>query len=146
MRHVRQESRLDFVGTTQVIRALVQLRVQRDDAAVRVLQLAVEPHQLLLPCIEIVERPEELLILLLDLLDRARRSLGRERFGELRDVLGGEERESARQEFLQRDDRPCRARFDREMIHEPPCADDAEAHTGARSIPPREDLGELRNA
>ena len=41
--HVRQEPRLQLVGAAQVVGALVELGVQRDDAAVGVLQLLVEP-------------------------------------------------------------------------------------------------------
>ena len=46
--HVGQEARLHLVGAAQVGRLLVELGVERDDAAVGVLQLAVEPLELVL--------------------------------------------------------------------------------------------------
>ena len=54
--HVRQEARLHLVGAAQVVGLLVELRVQRDDAAIRVLELAIEPRELLLPFARIRER------------------------------------------------------------------------------------------
>ena len=43
--HVGQEARLQLVGAAQVVGLLVELGVQRDHAAVGVLQLAVEPRR-----------------------------------------------------------------------------------------------------
>jgi hypothetical protein len=56
MAHVRQEARFHLVGAPQVVGLLVELGVQRDDAAVRVLELAIEPRELLLPIARVGER------------------------------------------------------------------------------------------
>ena len=69
-RHVGEKARLELVGSSQVIRLLVELGVQRDHAAVGVLQLAVERAQLLLPPAQLVERAQQLLVLSLDLVER----------------------------------------------------------------------------
>ena len=74
--HVREEARLHLVGAPQVIRLLVELRVERDDAAVRVLELAVEALELLLAAPELVERAQQLLVLALDLLEGVRAAPG----------------------------------------------------------------------
>ena len=81
--HVREEARLQLVGAAEVIRLLVELRVERDDAAIGVFELAVEVHQLLLLALQVVERAQQRLVLLLDLLDQAGRLLARDRLGDL---------------------------------------------------------------
>jgi hypothetical protein len=75
--HVRQKARLELVGAPQRVRLLVELGVERDDAAVGVLELGVEAGQVLLALAELLERADQLLVLLADLLDRTlRRGLG----------------------------------------------------------------------
>ena len=66
MRHVREEARLQLVGAAEMIGFFVELRVERDDAAVRVLELPIEVHELLLLPLKLVERAQQLLVLLLD--------------------------------------------------------------------------------
>ena len=63
--HVREEARLHLVRAPQVLGLLVELGVQRDHAAVGVLELAVQPRQLVLPLPQLVERAQQLLVLLL---------------------------------------------------------------------------------
>ena len=66
--HVRQEARLQLVGAPQVIGLLVELGVERDDAAVGVLQLAVEARPAPPGAARSsLERAEQLLVLLADL-------------------------------------------------------------------------------
>ena len=61
-----------------MIGLFVELGVQRDDAAVRVLELTVEAQQLVLPRAQLVEGPEQLLVLQLDFFDGpARREVRR---------------------------------------------------------------------
>ena len=79
MGHVRQETRLQIVGAPQVIGPLLELGVQRHDAAVGVLELAVDPLEFLLPAAQLVERPKQFLILLLDFFDAARRAVAARR-------------------------------------------------------------------
>ena len=83
--HVREEARLQLVGAAQVIGSLVELGVERDDAAVGVFELAIEAHELLLLALQLVERAQQLLVLLLDLFDqvaaRPRRDGGRDLVG-----------------------------------------------------------------
>ena len=62
--HVRQELRFQFVRTTQMVGALVQLGVQRDHAAIGVLQFLIEPFQLLLARFQLIQLHHDLLILL----------------------------------------------------------------------------------
>ena len=68
--HVREEARLHFVGAAQVVRFLVEFRVQRDDAAVRVLELAVQLRQLFLALAQFGQRAQQFAVLLLHLLER----------------------------------------------------------------------------
>jgi hypothetical protein len=44
--HVGQEAGLGLVGPPQVIRLLIQLRIQGNDAAIGIFELAVEVQQL----------------------------------------------------------------------------------------------------
>ena len=67
MAHVGQEPGLHLVRAPQVLGLLVQLRVEGHDPAVRVLQLGVHAHQILLAPAEVVEDVQQLLVLLLHL-------------------------------------------------------------------------------
>ena len=60
---MRQEFRLQLVRAAQVVGALVQLGIQRDDAAVGVLQFLVEPLQVLLARPQLIHLQQNLLIL-----------------------------------------------------------------------------------
>ena len=91
MGHVREEARLQLVGAAEVIRLFVELGVERDDAAVGVLELAIEVHELLLLALQFVERAQQLLVLALDLFDQAGRLLAGERLGDLPGPLRGDE-------------------------------------------------------
>jgi hypothetical protein len=53
-----------------MIRLLVELRVQRDDAAVGVFQFPVQPREFLLFSLQFVERAKEFLVLQLYLFDQ----------------------------------------------------------------------------
>ena len=99
--HVREEARLQLVGAAEMIRLLVELGVERDDAAVGVLELAIEVHELLLLALQIVERAEQRLVLLLDLFDQAGGLLARERLGDLPGPSDGDERMARREELLE---------------------------------------------
>jgi hypothetical protein len=44
--HVREEARLQLVGAAEVIGLLVELGVERDDAAVRVFELSIQRPEL----------------------------------------------------------------------------------------------------
>ena len=138
MRHVREEPRLQLVGAAQVIGAFVELRIQRDDAAVRVLELAVDALQLLLPRPQLVERAQQLLILLLHLLDRPSGRLGKELSGQSIEPLRRQQRRAPREHLLDTNRRAVRPRLDVERIHQPPGADQTETHAGWRSILPRQ--------
>ena len=71
--HVRQEARLHLVGAPQVVGLLVELGVERDHAAVGVLELAVERARARPAAARSsLERAQQLLVLLLQLLDRRR--------------------------------------------------------------------------
>ena len=66
---MREEFRFQLVRATQVIGALVQLGVQRDDAAIGVLELLIEPLQVLLARSQLVHLQQNLLVLSSDFLD-----------------------------------------------------------------------------
>ena len=131
MAHVGEESGLHLVGATQVVGLLVQLRVERHHAAVGVLQLAVEPAQLLLAGTQLFQRPQQLLVLLLDLLDGRARTLPGQGGDELVHPLLGDGRNVTRQDLGQRDDRSLtRSRRDDEVVHQATSAQDADPHPG----------------
>ncbi len=128
--HVREEPRLQFVGPAEMVRLLVELRIQRHDAAVRVLELAIEVHQLLLLGLQLVERAQELAVLMLQLLEDAGGPLLRERVDNLPGPIGGGPRQVVRQELVKKD-RGTRGRgLDGEVVHQAARADDAKAHPG----------------
>ena len=138
MRHVREEARLQLVGAAQVVGPFVELRIQRHDAAVRVLELAVDPLELLLPRAQFVERAQQLLILLLHLLDRPGGRLGKELSGQSVERLRRQQRRAPREHLLDTDRGAVLPRLDVERIHQPPGADETETHAGWRSILPRQ--------
>ena len=85
-----------------MVRPLVELRVQRDDAAVGVLQLAVDALQLFLPVRTALERPQQLLVLLADFGERAGRPFRRERRGHARQIVCATNDGARRQQLLER--------------------------------------------
>ncbi len=126
---------------------VVQLRVERHHAAVRVLQLGVEPHQLVLPPAQLLEHPQQLLVLLLHLLHGVAWRLLRQRIG---DPGGGSRRHhvgAPRHELSQDHARAAaRRRVDVERVHEALGADDAEAHARGGLVPAAQDRVELGDA
>ena len=82
--HVRQELRLQLVRATQMIGALVQLGIQRDDAAVGVLQFLIEPLQVLLARLQLLELQQDLLVLPADFLHGIGRTIRRQRVHDAR--------------------------------------------------------------
>ena len=128
--HVRQESRLQFVGAAKVIRFLVQFGVQRDDTAIGVFQFPVQPREFLLLSLQFVERAKQFLILQLNLLDQAFRTPLFHRLEDLFDVLAGDQWHAGRQTFFQHDACAALVGLDLETIHQAACANDPHPHTG----------------
>ena len=77
-----EETGFRFARTLQLLGPLVELCVQRDDAPVRFLELAVELRKLLLPRVDFVQRAHELLVLELKLADRPLDDFPGERVGD----------------------------------------------------------------
>ncbi len=146
VRHVGQEPRFEVVGAPQVIGLLVQLGVERDHAAVGVLQLAIEVRELLVLPLQFVERAEQRLVLLLNLVEQAVGSAAGDRLGDGAGAIGGDETGARRELFLEHHVRPGGARVDREPVHQPPRPHDAEAHASRRSVPAGKHVREGRDA
>ena len=144
--HVRQKPRLEFVGSPQVIRAIVQLRVQGDDAAVGLLQLAIEPRELVLPVLQGAERQEQLAILMLVLFGERFRRSGRERAANIAEPLSRDDWGAPRQPLQQRDARASTGlRVDQEIVDEPPRPEDPEPHPRGRAVAAEEHRIEVRD-
>jgi hypothetical protein len=144
--HVREELGLHLVGAAEVVGALVELRVQRDHAAVRVFELAVERDELLLPLGQLLERAQQLLVLRLDLVDRVVRALAGDRVGQHRQPIGVDDARSARQELADRHGRAVRIRRDLEPVHQPPGAGEPEPHARRRAVASLEHRGDVPDA
>src|SRR5690606_36711048 len=98
--------RLDLVGPAQVIRALVELGVERHHAAVGVRELGVEARELLLLALELEQRARKLAVLLPELGEIAfrERRLGLlDRIANLSRPLGADDLRAARQGARERD-------------------------------------------
>jgi hypothetical protein len=144
--HVGEKTRLQLVGAAQMVRPLVELGVERDDAAVGVLELPVDLLELGVPHAQHVERVEQLLVLLLHLLDGTRRAVRRECVGEPAQLRRGEQLGPLRQYLLQRHGRARRCRRDGELIHQPPRTDDPAAEAGRRLVASGEHLFQMRDS
>jgi hypothetical protein len=64
---VRQEARLHLVGLAQALGLVLDLGIQRDDAAVGVFQLARQVQQVFLALAQLGQRGHQLLVLLVHL-------------------------------------------------------------------------------
>jgi hypothetical protein len=145
--HVRKELGLHVVRAPQVIRFLVELGVERDDAAIRVLELTVQLHQLVLPLAQLGERAQELLILLLQFLVGADGRLRRQVLHELGHARRRDERRAWRQHLAQGDVGACAARrADLDAIHQAMRADETDAHAGAGAIASAQDVRDILDA
>src|SRR5262245_40533748 len=116
VRHVREEARLELVGASQMIGLLVELGIQRDDAPVRVLELAVQSHELVLAAVQLVERPKQVLVLPLELLGQVYMLAIDDAPGDLLETTPIDEWRAPREKALQLDGRAVAARIDLESI------------------------------
>ena len=127
------ERNFDFTSSApQVIRALVELGVERDPA-VRVLELAVERDQLVLTLRELLERAQRLLVLPLDLVDGVRRPDARA-IGDARERVGAHEPAPRGRNFARNHGGPSTdvLMMNRSISRRVP---DAESHAGVRHRP-----------
>jgi hypothetical protein len=130
-----------------VLGLLVELRIERDHAAVGVFELAVHAHELFLPLPHLIERAHELVVLLLHLLVRRGRHAARKLTGEARDIGRAHDRRAARQQLFQYDlgTAPVRRAYV-ELVHEASGAHDAHAHAGAGPVAAVQDEIQIRDA
>ncbi len=146
VRHVRQEPRFQLVCAPEMVGAFVELGVERDDAAVGVFQLAVQPHEHFLPPVELLQRAQEFLVLPLEFLDQPGRLAIDDGACDFIESLRVHEWRAARQESLQVYGRAVPPRLDLEPIHQPPGAREPDAHSGRRPVSPREHVVEVANS
>ncbi len=92
-----------------MIGALVQLGVQRDDAAIGVLQLLIEPLQVLLARSQLFELHQNLLVLPPDLRDGVGRTIRRQRVHDAREPRRGDVGRGRGSVLPSRTVVPCRA-------------------------------------
>jgi hypothetical protein len=145
--HVREEAGLHLVGAAEVAGLLVELRVEGEDAAVRVLQLLVEAHELVLSALELVEGPQELLVVLPHLLEGILGIAARQLRRHVSDGLRRHERCRSGQDLLEPDLRAAAGlALHLEPVHEPPGPEEPEAHARLRAVVAGEDVLEVRDA
>ena len=117
----RQESRLGLVGGAQVRGALVQLRIQRHHAAVRVFELGIQSRQLFLAQPQLFQAAQQVAILLLHFDARVARAMRGDRASERFDARP-RERLGASRHVLAQCDRGTASRrgLDLECVHQAP--------------------------
>ncbi len=146
VRDVGEEFGFQLRGPAQIVRALVQLRVQCHDTPVGVFQFAVQQLQLFLASAQLLQRLEQLLVLLLDLLIRAFRRPLLQFPVQLANRTRGHEGVVGRKMLDHPHRGPQWLALDLEAVHQPPGTEQPDAHAGGRFIPPIEDLLEIRDA
>ena len=130
-----------------MIGLFIQLRVQRDDAAIGIFEFLVETFQLVLPLAQFFEHPQQFTVLLLDLVHHVAWPLGGQAIDERRNLSWREQRRAAWQQLAHADDgADAGLRLDGELIHQPARADQAQAHAGRGSIASSEDFVEILDA
>ena len=135
MAHVGQEPRLGLARLAQLLGPGVQLGVERDDAAVGVLQLLVEPGELLLPRLQLVQAADQLAVLLAEDAQRIDGPLAHEPGNNLAQVLAAQARPPTRQSLLDLDRGAAGAGFGPEAVHEALGAQEADTHAVLRAVP-----------
>ena len=145
--HVGEKPALEFVGAPQMLGLLIEFGVERHHATVGVLELAIEPEEVVLPDAQRLQDVEQLLVLLLHLGQRVMGPLLHQGIHELVQVLSDEHGRVAGQELRSTHGRALvwRGR-DMYLIHEPLGAAQAQAQAGRRLVLPGENLqgGEYR--
>jgi hypothetical protein len=126
---VGQESRLDLGEPPQLLRAVIELGVQGDDAAIRLGQLLREPLDLRLALLHGIERGHQRGRDALQLRLGGRRGLAPQRIRQGAHVGGGERRR-VRDHARHRHDGAGWPAVDGEAVAEAAGADDADAHAG----------------
>ncbi len=62
MAHVRKEARLHFIRAAQLLRFFVDFRIQRQHAAIGVLELGVQAREIFLPLAQFVQNAQQLAV------------------------------------------------------------------------------------
>ena len=139
--HVGEKPALELVGAPQMLGLLIEFGVERHHATVGVLELAIEPEEVVLPDAQRLQGVEQLLVLLLHLGQRVMGPLLHQGIHELVQVRSDEHGRLAGQELLQPHGRALvwRGR-DMHLIHEPLGAAQAQAQAGRRLVLPGENL------
>src|SRR5688500_17077340 len=131
MAHVGEKTRLHLIGAAQMIRPFIELGVKRDDPAVGILELLVDPSEIFLTLPSFCQSAEQFLVLLSDLVERAFGPLASERRGNVGGTLGTDVRDPARQKFLEKNFGAVGgASIDLALIDQPARADNTQAHAG----------------
>ena len=129
-----------------MVGAVVQLGVERDNAAIGVLQLLIQHRELLLPIVQLFELDEHLSILTPDFRDRVKRLIPRQRLTDPREERRGHQ-DGARQPLGHGDlGAMPRRGLDRERIHQAARAEDADAHARGRAMDTVENAVDILNA
>ena len=145
MAHIGQEARLEFVGAAQMIGLLVELRIERDHAAIGVFQLAVQLRQFFLAVPQFVESGEQFAVLVRSSSIGSCRQLPRDRgarWARARRRLAGAPRRAALRAAL-----PGAAvgrGLDIEPVHQPLRADNAEPMPVRELVAPSRMVGRSR--
>jgi hypothetical protein len=144
---IRDEAGLDVVRAAQVLGLLVELGVEREHAAVGVLELAIERGELVAALRELFQRTDELLILLLHLKSGSRCCfLANSVLDAARGV--GADHGRARGEELLHHHRRAGALDgpDLQAIHQALRAEDADAHPRRRAVAAGHDVVQSMDA
>ena len=148
--HVRQEPGLEVAHPLERVGLLLQLGVQGDDPAVGLLQLAVHFDHPSLAVAEVVEDAEEFTVLPLDLGERVVGGRPGEFGGHPGQRRAGRVGGRFGQVLVEPDGGPLAGLgVDREGVHQPAGADEAEAHAGRGRVLPAQhgvEVGDARPA
>ena len=147
MAHVGEEAGLQLVGTPEVIRLFIQLGIERDYAAIGILQFPIQTGQIRLPRTDFFERCEQFLVLVLQFLKGILRTFLNEGGGDLGKFRRADYAGAFRKQFLQPDGGSAAGRrIDLKLIHEPLRADNSQAHTGLGLVASFQDGVQIGNA
>ncbi len=126
---------------------LIELRIQRNDTAIGVLELVVETHQIILPLTQLRQRTHELAVLLLQLFVGANGSARRQLRRDSRAIGASHQRRAGRQDLLQQDFRTGPGLgLDLHLIHQPVDAHHPDPHAGLRAVLAAQHFVEIRDS
>src|SRR5688572_6445227 len=135
-----------FRSAPQRVGALGKFSIERDHAAIRVLEFAIHGEKLLLPLAQFAKGADELAVLVLYLVQGGRRGADRKRPSELRDRSRIDEAAASWKHFLHHHGCTARPRIHGAVIHQAASPIQAEPHPRRGAVTTLQYFGEVADA